>query len=165
MPCCLHQLRMCQLHSECNPPALAGPCMYHGHKLHKLSCPQRFGWCPRDKAHKCVSHCFHLQAVTHALQDKTHIDAWRLDLKLVPNLRRTPGWDNYVNFGVASIRFISNPNLKGESKVGTSIRLDRHMAPMYIYIYIYIYNGYNGYMDLSLSLSIYMDIGACLSWI
>jgi len=106
-----------------------------------------------------------LQAVTHALQDKTHIDAWRLDLKLVPNLRRTPGWDNYVNFGVASIRFISNPNLKGESKVGTSIRLDRHMAHMYIY------NGYNGYIDLSLSLSlslyiyIYMDIGACLSWI
>jgi len=111
-----------------------------------------------------------LQAVTHALQDKTHIDAWRLDLKLVPNLRRTPGWDNYVNFGVASIRFISNPNLKGESKVGTSIRLDRHMAPMYIYIMDIM----DILISLSLSLSlsiyiiyiyIYMDIGACLSWI
>ena len=59
-------------------------------------------------------------------------------------------WSNYINFWVASIRFISNPNLKDKNHVG--IRLDRDMAAMDIYIYI------NGYIDLSLSLSIYIYI-------
>ena len=45
-------------------------------------------------------------------------------------------WDNYYNFAVASIRFISNPNLKNENKA--AIRSDGDMA-MDIYIYIYTY--------------------------